>query len=449
MAKPTLLLSVIDTALQNQLEGLAESIGFKTIKLEQDESWLDFFQVSKADVVIIQLSKFTEADLAELSDSNISSRAEVIFISNGEPNPNIDKAMQLGIPFNLKLPIDIAFMEDILKDSYAQSKSTDEQSTAVSMSELDQFGLLVGSSTVMRKTYRMIKKAAESELNIFITGESGAGKELVARTVHLLSERSEKPFIAVNCGALSPELVESELFGHVKGAFTGAQSSRTGVFEQAEDGVLFLDEVTEMPLDQQVKLLRVLESGEYRPVGSNQVKTTNVRVISATNRVPQQAIQDEIFREDLFFRLSHFPIDVPPLRERGTDIVGLAKHFLAYRNASETEQKEISLDSLDLIANHSWPGNVRELKHVIERAYILANNTITPEHIILNDNASAPSTDEAPAHQTVPAGISLEEIEKRAILKTLEKNDGNKATTAKELGVSTKTLYNKLDRYSE
>jgi DNA-binding NtrC family response regulator len=295
----------------------------------------------------------------------------------------------------------------------------------------------------MLKLYRTIRKVAITEANVLITGESGAGKELVANTLHLASFRSDKPFVAINCGALTPELIDSELFGHIKGAFTGAHRDHQGVFAQAEGGTLFLDEITEMPIEQQVKLLRVLENGEYRPVGSDKTFTANVRIAAATNRDPMQAIAEDMLREDLYFRLAQFPIAVPPLRDRAEDIIGLAQHFLAYRNVQEQQSKRFSTEAQNLIANHGWPGNVRELKHAVERAYILADNTIEAEHLLLDEhNAGSELTT-----IDIPTGIRLDELEKAAILTTLAKNGGNKTDTAQQLGVSVKTLYNKLEKY--
>jgi DNA-binding NtrC family response regulator len=293
----------------------------------------------------------------------------------------------------------------------------------------------------MRKLFRVIRKAAASHVNVLVNGESGVGKELVANTIHLMSDRRDQEIMTLNCGAISPELIESELFGHIKGAFTGATETRTGIFEQADGSTLFLDEVTEMPLEQQVKLLRVLETGEFKKVGSNEIQHCDVRVVSATNRDPAQAINDEIFREDLYFRLAQFPIKVPPLRARGEDIVGLAQHFLAYRNNEENTATVISEAALEKLSSHAWPGNVRDLKYTIERAYILAESVIEANHILL-DSLEEPTTS-----LSVPEGLSLEEIEKQAILKTLDETGGKKNETAERLGISVKTLYNKLEKY--
>ncbi|MCG9680078.1 sigma-54 dependent transcriptional regulator, partial [Vibrio sp. Isolate24] len=352
--------------------------------------------------------------------------------------------MKSGAIFHYRKPVDIQILADTLADFSQYFLEKQEEGKKISTSDLDQFGMLVGSSRPMHNLYRTLRRVAKTEANVLIIGESGAGKELVAQTIHLASDRKEQPFIAINCGAISPELVDSELFGHEKGAFTGANRTHQGVFKQAEGGTLFLDEVTEMPLEHQVKLLRVLETGEYRPVGSNTLCIANTRIIAATNRDPQVAIEEQFLREDLYFRLAHFPINIPPLRERGSDIVGLAKHFIAYRNANEAAPKAITASALEKIAAHTWPGNVRELKHCVERAFILADDTIKDEHLIFD---TPPLETGTTLEERVPAGVTLEEIEKAAIINTLEENEGNKKETAEDLGISIKTLYNKLDKY--
>tara|TARA_R110002073_G_scaffold131684_5_gene278384 strand:+ start:345 stop:1688 length:1344 start_codon:yes stop_codon:yes gene_type:complete len=443
MAQPIILLAITETDLELQLLGSAAIKKFKIVQPGGTDSWIDSLSEAAADVVIAQVDDFGEADLQRLKDSKkrLLSNTEVIFISSGEPNLSIDRAMLLGVAYHLRSPINVEYIEEIASELYEEL--TEDRSSKESLVEsyLDQFGLLVGSSPKMKRLYRVIKKAAGSDASIFITGESGSGKELVANTMHMISERREGPFISINCGAISPELIESELFGHVKGSFTGATSDRIGVFEQAYSGTLFLDEVTEMPIDHQVKLLRVLESGEFRKVGSGKTQISDARIISATNREPADAIDEEQFREDLYYRLAQFPIHVPPLRDRENDVVGLAKHFLAHRNAEEAATKEISLDAIGKIESHNWPGNVRELKHTMERAFILADETITVDHLIIDTVASEE------ARSDIPTNMPLDAIEKSVILKTLEEKGGNKTETAEQLGISVKTLYNKLEKY--
>lgn len=409
----------------------------------QDENWLDRLSSAKCDIALIEVNSLHDVALKELIDSPVLYQTEFLFFSKGEPDPILDCLMRKGAGFHYRTPYNLKLIESSLEEVFCELNRSHE-SANTQTSYLDQFGLLVGSSAAMHSLYRTIRKVAVTKANAFIMGESGTGKELIANTLHVFSQRAEGPFVAINCGALSPELIDSELFGHVKGAFTGAHKDHQGVFEQAEGGTLFLDEVTEMPYEQQVKLLRVLESGEYKPVGSQQVKMANVRIVAATNRTLSDAIRDEVFREDLYFRLAQFPIMVPTLRDREGDACGLAQHFLAYRNAQDGQHKQFSKQSIEKINHYSWPGNVRELKHAVERAYILADTIIHPEHIVTNDLSDQTETD---ITSGIPTGMRLDDIEKIAILKTLKNNDGNKTDTANQLGISVKTLYNKLDKY--
>jgi DNA-binding NtrC family response regulator len=445
MARPSLLLFITDRDLERALLRSPAMSRFNIVHVDESESWTDRIQKEQVDVVFAQADQFNEEDLKKLTDpsSSVLATVDVVFISSGEPNPYIDKAMLKGVSYHLRLPLSIDFVEEIALELYEDLSETDTSAEAVVESDLNQFGLLIGSSVQMRKLYRIIRKAAKSDAGVFIIGESGSGKELVANTLHMMSDRSEQSFISINCGAISPELIESELFGHVKGAFTGAINDRIGVFEQADVGTLFLDEVTEMPLDHQVKLLRVLETGEYKKVGSSKTQTTRARIISATNREPSEAIDSELFREDLYYRLAQFPIRVPTLRDRGDDIVGLAKHFLAHRNAEQGAAKEISKDAIDKIRAHNWPGNVRELMHAMERAFMLAEDIITTDHLVV-DTVSTTAGKNA-----IASGMSLNEVEKSVILQTLEDKIGNKTEAAEQLGISVKTLYNKLEKYEK
>lgn len=443
MTQPLLFLHVQDPELTSQLLQSDIVRRFVICKSQPDECWAEQLLRQPCDLAFIEIDSLQQAQYELLQQSNRLAEIDFILVSKGIPDLALDQLMRCGAGYHFRQPLDMGSVLDAVEDFYQQS-STVALKRKVQSSDLDQFGLLVGSSAAMLRLYKTVRKVAVTEANVFIIGESGAGKELVANTLHLASHRADQPFIAINCGALSTELIDSELFGHVKGSFTGALRDHQGVFAQAEQGTLFLDEVTEMPLEQQVKLLRVLESGEYRPVGSNKVCMANVRVIAATNRDPLQAVADGIFREDLYFRLSQFPVKVPALREREGDISGLAQHFLAYCNAREKQQKQLSDAALSVIKQHSWPGNVRELKHAVERAFIMADKLIEPEHLLL-DLAVASSVNVA----DIPADMPLEELEKAAIFAALERNSGNKTDTAQQLGISVKTLYNKLEKYQQ
>jgi DNA-binding NtrC family response regulator len=312
---------------------------------------------------------------------------------------------------------------------------------AASAPALGRFGRLYGSSTVMQDVYRMIEKVAPTEATVFITGESGCGKELVARTIHERSPRARGAFVAINCGAIPQNLIEAELFGHERGAFTGANRQHRGCFERAEGGTLFLDEITEMPLEMQVRLLRVLETGRFVRVGGDGEIKTNVRVLAATNRDALDAVRDGRLREDLMYRLAVFPIALPPLRERDGDTELLAEHFLQNLNVEGGSSKRFSRAALTTIRAYHWPGNVRELKNAVHRAFIMAE-----EFVELDLSGLACPAVEGECLR-MPVGTSLAEMERQAIFATLDHCRGNKRRAAEMLGVCLKTLYNRLTAY--
>jgi len=281
---------------------------------------------------------------------------------------------------------------------------------------------------------------------VLIVGESGTGKELVAETIHRMSRRKDQTFVAMNCGAVSPTLIESELFGHERGSFTGAAKIHKGFFERAHGGTLFLDEITEMPMESQVRLLRVLEMSKVVRVGGEEEIPVDIRIIAATNRSTDEAIEQGKLREDLLYRLGVFPIHLPPLRDRGQDVMLLAEHFLAELNGeSDGATKRFTREALAHLRRHGWPGNVRELKNAVHRATILADADIEPEHLPL---AQAPTLDYgADATMRVAIGSTVADVERRLILATLADQGGNKERAARTLGISLKTLYNKLKKY--
>jgi two-component system NtrC family response regulator len=305
---------------------------------------------------------------------------------------------------------------------------------------------LVGGGRMMQRVSQLIAKVAPTNSTVLILGETGTGKELVARAVHDQSLRHEKPFVAVNCGGLPESLIESELFGHRKGAFTGADDHRVGLFEVAHGGTVFLDEIGELPKAMQAKLLRVLESGEIRRVGDNESFRIDVRVICATHRNLSQMVEAGEFREDLMYRINTFEIHLPALRERLEDIPELAAHlYRRFRPGAKANDQLFTRDAIELLQSHTWPGNVRELANVIEHATILCDETpITADDLPQRFNArGVASIKMTPRSMT---GLSLREIEMRAINESLERHHGNKPEVAEELGISLKTLYNKLNQ---
>jgi two-component system NtrC family response regulator len=303
---------------------------------------------------------------------------------------------------------------------------------------------LIGESGPMQRVRLLIEKVAPTGSTVLILGETGTGKELVARSLHSQSSRAEMPFVAVNCGALPETLIESELFGHCKGAFTGADEHRVGLFEVAHGGTIFLDEIGELPRAMQAKLLRVLESGEIRRVGDNKSVTIDVRVVSATHRNLPQMVAAEEFREDLMYRINTFEITLPPLRERREDVPALARHLLLRnRLRPSTPPPELGSDAIEALCGHVWPGNVRELANVVEHATILCDRgVIGREHL----PSRFDSRQLVGAAKLKPGVMSLREMEMAAIRDALERFDGNKPKAAEQLGISLKTLYNKLNQ---
>ncbi len=307
-----------------------------------------------------------------------------------------------------------------------------------------RLGDMYGASAAMRKVFRLLRRVAPTNAAVLLIGESGTGKELAASAVHSQSGVKDGEYVAVNCGAIPGELMESELFGHRKGSFTGADRDHAGFFERAQGGTLFLDEITEMSAELQVKLLRVLETGSYRRVGDTKVKQSNARIIAATNRDPQEALEAGELREDIYYRLAQFPVRIPALRNRGQDVLLLAERFLADFNQKSGENKSFTESALDSILVRDWPGNARELRNAVQQAHIMAGALIKPEHI---PESLSPSVAETGDYLKVGVGSSLEDAERELIFATLERFEGNRQKTAETLGVSVKTVYNKLKQY--
>lgn len=337
-------------------------------------------------------------------------------------------------------PIDLQQLESLFED---KKSLTADQSSSVKL----HFDNLVGESESMQRVYEMIERVATTKANVMLMGESGVGKEMVAAAIHYASQ-VEGDFVAANCGAFSRELINSELFGHEKGAFTGATYRKAGVFEQANKGTLFLDEITEMPIDLQTNLLRVLEMQQITRLGATSSVDIEGRVVSATNRTEQDLAQQGCLREDLYFRLAVFPIHIPPLRTRKSDIPLLVKHFLRGFNQEYGGEIDVSEATLQRLMEYDWPGNVRELRHVIHRAYIMADQD--QNLLVLPEKLSSPFSKVTPQVSAgIRVGKTVEEVERELIASTLEHFGGDKRQTAEMLGISLKTLYNRLNSYGD
>jgi DNA-binding NtrC family response regulator len=376
--------------------------------------------------------------------------ASVILLTGQGSIDTAVTAMKEGAYDYLTKPVDVARLRLLIPKAAERGEALRE--VALLRRKLSQvwgMGRLVGTSAGMQEVYRLIEVAAPTTAPVLISGESGTGKELVARTLHDLSPRSKGPFVAVNCAAIPETLLESEIFGHEKGAFTGALERRPGCFELAHEGTIFLDEIAEMNPGTQAKFLRILQDGAVRRLGGRTEIRVDVRVLAATNKDPVKAIQEGTFREDLYYRLNVVSLALPPLRERRDDIPALVQAFIEEFN-TRYDKHIRSLDEAVLsgLVAQPWPGNVRELRNTLERAIIVCEgDTILPKHIPPSPTLRVADTGDGPDSVSFRVGTSLEDAEKALILKTLAANGNNKTRAADVLGISLKTLHNKLKTY--
>lgn len=375
----------------------------------------------------------------------LSPETEAVVLTGKSSMDTAVAALRHGAFDYLTKPCKLIEIEALLK-RVAEKRQLEQKCRALKhqVQRLEGAPQLIGKSLAMQKVNLLISKVAPTQSTVLILGETGTGKELVARALHNQSTRADMPFVAINCGALPETLIESELFGHRKGAFTGADDHRVGLFEVANGGTLFLDEIGELPKAMQAKLLRVLESGEIRRVGENKTTTVDVRLICATHRNLPEMVAEEEFREDLMYRINTFEIQLPSLRERVEDVPALARHLLArHRRGIRPEDQPFAEDAIEMLCGHVWPGNVRELANVIEHATILCDTgQIRSEH--LPQRFDTRQLVGAARQKRGP--MTLRELEMEAIHDALERTGGNKPQAAEQLGVSLKTLYNKLNQ---
>lgn len=404
------------------------------------------------DLVLLDLRLPDGNGLALLEDPDLLGQPEVVLMTGHACLESSIQAMRLGAIDYLVKPLSARLIQGMLSRVFqalpadAARRTAPGSPSAPAGSERPGLGHLVGRSAPMRRVYEQIGRVAGTSVTVFVTGESGTGKELVARTVHDLSRRKTRPFLAVNCGAISPNLIESEIFGHERGSFTGAERQHQGFFERAHGGTLFLDEITEMPPALQVKLLRVLESGTFMRVGSSVAQESDVRLVAAANRDLTRAVTEGSLREDLMYRLQVFPIEMPPLRERPEDIPLLAQHLLAQIGQREGRRLRITPEALEVLARQPWPGNVRELRNVLQRAWVMeAGDEITPRW--LPQAAPAATTPADSGRVPIELGTPLAAVERQVILATLAHCGQQRERAAALLGVSLKTLYNRLKSY--
>jgi DNA-binding NtrC family response regulator len=453
-----------ERSLQEFMRSELPQLGHEVVVCPDGKAAIKALEKSTFDAAILDLRMPGLTGIEVLEQlKQVSPDTEVVIMTGHASVETAIDAVRLGAFDYITKPCKLAQIETILR-KIVEKRELKHTNLALQTRVQAAEGPsdLVGNSPAMNPVHRIIDTVAPTDTTVLILGETGTGKELAARTIYLKSKRRDQPFVPVNCGALSENLVESELFGHRKGAFTGADRDHKGLFEVANGGTLLLDEVGELNKNIQVKLLRFLESGEIRRVGDTEPFRVDVRVLCATNRDLKAMIGKDEFREDLYFRINTFEIRLPALRDRRPDIPDLARHLLA-RAAKRPLENVTSLltpDAIDTLLEYHWPGNVRELANVMEHAWILAGGgPITTEHLPhhLRQGATAPATLSFPRAPEATSAVAsspsppktLKEIEMDHILRVLAKHNGNKPAAAAELGIVVKTLYNKLNQYEE
>jgi DNA-binding NtrC family response regulator len=432
-------------------EALLYRWNYDVLSVGAGEEALAKFPEYSPDVILadVELPRMNGLELLGHLGEEIQ-RIPVIIITGRGSDERVVQAIEAGAYWYIEKPLKPPVLQALLRR--ALERSQDKQRVAALTRDLrsaGKLGALVGSSGGMQDVMRQVEMAAPSTASVLITGETGSGKEIVARSIHMLSPRANRPFVAINCSAIPESLMESEIFGHEKGAFTGAAERRIGCFELAHGGTLLLDEIGEMPTQTQAKLLRVLEDRKVRRLGSKVETPVDVRVLAATNKNPEQAVADGHLRQDLYFRLNVFHIHLPPLREHKGDLPLLIGHLLA--DISEKHGKKVTgvgTDVMELLKSYPWPGNVRELRNVLERAAIASGRDIINRQHLPADFGHAPAVAASGLGGVrFPIGTTVDDVERELILQTLSATSQNKTRAAELLGISLKTLHNKLKEY--
>jgi two-component system, NtrC family, response regulator AtoC len=439
---PHLLIVDDDPEALEWLTELAKAEGFTVSAADSLRQARIHLSRLQPDVLLTDLQLPDGKGIDLVGDLESRESTQLVMITGHASVESAVEALRLGATDYLVKPVDVERLKAILRRVPRTGELRQEiGELRDELRKLGRFGHILGSSPPMQKLYDQLGRVAPTSATVLVMGESGTGKELASQTIHDLSRRKKAPFLPLNCGAVSPQLIESELFGHEKGSFTGADRQHKGYFERCNGGTLFLDEITEIPQELQVKLLRVLETGTFMRVGTTTPISSDVRIVAATNRSPEGAVAEGKLREDLYHRLNVFPIHMPPLRERTSDIELLAQHFLDQLNKRESGQKAFTPAAIAALYAHSWPGNVRELKNYVQRAFILADELIDAD--LAPTAVAAP---EAAPLLTVRVGATLDEVGRRLIEATLAEC-GSKRKAAEMLGISLKTLYNRLAVY--
>src|SRR5438132_1746821 len=424
---------------------VSEQSGMKAIAVATAEEALEVLEHSAIDILLtdLKLQRTSGVELLKQVHGQHPEVAVVVLTQYGTIESAVE-VTRLGAVDYVTKPFRIEELRSRLEPVSRAVELQQENGLLRDQLRTRQvFGGLIGVSMKMQRVYKIIEKVSQHEYPVLILGESGTGKELVARSIHFSGPRKDRPFAPVDCSALVPTLIESELFGYVKGAFTGAMQSKQGLLEAAQGGTLFLDEIGDMPVDLQAKLLRALQEREIKPVGSTERRRINVRIIAATNRDLDAAIRSGSFRQDLYFRLNVVQVKLPPLRDRKSDIPILVTAFLEKFSDPQGPVRTISEDAMRRLIAYDWPGNVRELENAIERAVALGSGPVL-RVADLPSNLHYPTTERVPEKDEI---LPLEELERRAILRTLRETGGDKLSAARMLGIGKTTLYRKLKQY--
>jgi DNA-binding NtrC family response regulator len=448
---PRILIVEDEDNARKGYEALLRRWNFEVLGVASGEEALAKFQDFQPSVILldVELPGINGLDLLTHLGEEIQ-RIPVIIITGRGSDERVVQAIEAGAYWYIEKPLKPPVLRALLDRAFG--KVRDQQAVAALTRDLrsaGKLGVLVGTSPAMQDVMRQVEMAAPSTASVLITGETGSGKEMVARSIHMLSPRAERPFVAINCSAIPESLMESEIFGHEKGAFTGAAERRIGCFELADGGTLLLDEIGEMPAQTQAKLLRVLEDRKVRRLGSKVETPVDVRVLAATNKNPEEAVADGHLRQDLYFRLNVFHIHLPPMREHKEDLPQLVDHLLA--DISTKHHKKVTgvgSDVMDLFKSYPWPGNVRELRNVLERAAIASDRgTVSRQHLASDFGRTPATTNSGLGALRFPVGTTVDAAERELILQTLNATNQNKTRAAELLGISLKTLHNKLKEY--
>ncbi|MDP7530846.1 MAG: sigma-54 dependent transcriptional regulator [Candidatus Scalindua sp.] len=451
IAKQTVLIVDDQESIRVALSRMLSKEGYEVLLTDEGEKALDVLREKKVNVMLSDL-KMPKMDGLQLLKASklVKPEVEVILITAHGTIEKAVGAMKDGAYDFITKPFKKIVIVNMIKKALEKQALVVENRylhEQLAHSGHDKQSDIIGQSDVMSDVIKLAEQVAPSQASVLIQGENGTGKESIASLIHRIGARSDKPFIKVSCAALPDTLLESELFGYEKGAFTGAVSQKEGRFELANEGTLFLDEIGEITPSIQVKLLRVLQEGEFERLGGTKVLRSNVRIISATNVNLENAIKQKRFREDLYYRLNVITMNMPPLRERREDIPLLISHFLKiYQEKNNKVVDGISEDVLDILTDYQWPGNVREIKNIIERAVVLTQDRIITQKD-LPENISKKKAEERKL--TIPFGMPLREIEKKIIIETLRRSKGDKEITANLLGITPRTIYRKMNSLEE